>query len=347
MELMASRRSLFNAISKTSLDYLRRKEVCSQQPFRLWLEPTNICNIRCEMCPNPLIPEDQKGKMDFRLFRKIIDEVHPFINELYMFHRGESLLHRELPDMIRYAKNRGLMVKLNTNATILSESSSRALLTSGLDLISFSVDGYEKDVFERIRVGAHFYSVVRNIRAFMRLKRDGGYVRPLTQIEIMEFLAYSDTDIKERRKAFFCSFEGLAFDRVILRKPHNVGGNISLTKAQGYKVKNEHYFQCSFPWYSLTVHWNGNVCPCPRDFMGDLVVGNVGTTDIADIWNNDEMVALRKSILDKDFDSQACCTNCDQLYKYKTRFAGLPIGYLLAFFKDSPLAYALKRFSKI
>jgi len=298
------------------------------------------------MCPNSLIPKEQKGVMDYKLYRKIIDQASLFVNEIYIFHRGESLLHAKLLQMIRYAKNNGLLVKLNTNATILSESKSREILASGLDLISFSIDGYEKEVFERIRIGAHFQGVVNNVRTFLRLKKDGAYKHPLTQVEIMEFPGYSNTDLGKRRAAFFNSFGRLSFDRTILRKPHNVGGHVTLNKNQGYEVQKKHYFPCSFPWYSLTIHWNGNVYPCPRDFMGDLKAGNASSTSLLDIWNGDVMINIRRNILDGNLNEQRCCRGCDQVYRYQSCIAGMPVGYIPSFFKDSPLIYALRRFCK-
>ena len=42
-------------------------------PRKIQIEPTNICNARCVMCPL----KDMKrktGYMDFELYRKIIDE---------------------------------------------------------------------------------------------------------------------------------------------------------------------------------------------------------------------------------------------------------------------------------
>ena len=341
---MINRPGFLKKLVRVSLDYYRRKTVCSQLPFRIWLEPTNICNIKCEMCPNSHIPGDQKGKMQFSLYKKIIDEVGSFLDELYMFHRGESLIHPQLPEMIKYAKERGILVKLNTNATLLTEKKSREILESGLDLISFSVDGYEKEVFERIRVGAHFGRVIDNVRAFLRLKKRGNFEHPLTQIEIMEFLAYSGTNIVERRSNFFKNFDGLLFDRVVIRTPHNVGGNVHLSGVQGYRISNTHYFPCSFPWYSLAIHWNGNVCPCPRDFMGDMILGNVSTRNIADIWNDEKMLRVRRCVLTRKFANQICCNNCDHVYRYQSSFAGIPIGYIPSLFKDSPLSYALRRF---
>jgi radical SAM protein with 4Fe4S-binding SPASM domain len=160
----------------------------------------------------------------------------------------------------------------------------------------------------------------------------------------MEFLAYSKTSVKEKRLAFFRRFAGLSFDRVVLRKPHNVGGSVELNENQGYEISKKRYSPCSFPWYSLAIHWNGNICPCPRDFMGDMVVENVGVTSITDIWNNEKMLSIRRNILEGSFDDQSCCRSCDQVYKYQTNIAGVPVGYLSALFKDSPLVYVVRRF---
>ena len=334
------------ALTQSSWDYLRKKTICTQLPFRLWLEPTNICNIKCEMCPNPLIPRSQLGKMDFSIYRKIIDEASSFVYEVYLFHRGESLIHTQLPQMIKYAKEKGLLVKLNTNATLLTEEKSWEILESGLDLISFSIDGYEKEVFERIRVGAHFDKVMNNVKNFLLLKKKGEFKRPLTQIEIMEFISYSETDLEEKKSTFFQNFKGLSFDRSVFRKPHNVGGNVELNEDQGYVVRRKRSFPCSFPWYSLTIHWNGNVCPCPRDFTGNLIFGNVSSMSLADIWNNDKMQSLRRDILEKKFDNMMPCKSCDQVYRYQACLAGMPVGYLPTLFKDSPLVYSLWRFLK-
>jgi len=99
------------------LDYL---------PIRLWIEPTDHCNLSCVMCPNKDLPKEKKGFMDLNLFQKIIDEAAAFAFDAHLLHRGESLLHPRFFEMARYANDKGVRTKLHTNATVLDEKKSPA-----------------------------------------------------------------------------------------------------------------------------------------------------------------------------------------------------------------------------
>jgi radical SAM protein with 4Fe4S-binding SPASM domain len=74
--------------------------------------------------------------------------------------------------MIKYCSDRGLNTSIHTNATILTGELSHRLINSGLSVISFSFDGYTKDVYESIRVGANFEKALNNILQFLRIKRE-------------------------------------------------------------------------------------------------------------------------------------------------------------------------------
>jgi len=44
------------------------------------------------MCPNKDLKKEDKGFMDFDLYKKIVDESRDFIFEINLAHRGESLM---------------------------------------------------------------------------------------------------------------------------------------------------------------------------------------------------------------------------------------------------------------
>ena len=106
------------------------------------------------MCPNQFIPKEKKGYMDFGLYKQIIEQIAPHTSSVYLLVGGESLLHPKLPEMVAYARRYGIRVLLNTNATILTPMLSKRLIDAGLSHITFALDGYTKDVYESIRVGA-------------------------------------------------------------------------------------------------------------------------------------------------------------------------------------------------
>ena len=147
-------------LAKIFMAYRQKKVNGVPLPIRLWIEPTPYCNLKCPMCPqsDPKINEVTKGKthMDFELYKKIIDEAAGHVYDINLAHRGESTFHKGLPEMIQYASEKGIKTRLHTNATILNEKMSKAILESGLDLLSFSFDGFKKEPYEKIRIGSNF-----------------------------------------------------------------------------------------------------------------------------------------------------------------------------------------------
>ncbi len=59
--------------------------------------------------------------------------------------------------MIKYAKDKGIpRINFTFNATLLNEELPRKIITSGVDLIKFSVDGGTAQTYEKIRKGASY-----------------------------------------------------------------------------------------------------------------------------------------------------------------------------------------------
>ena len=146
---------LFN-LSRIFFSYTLKRSYCSYMPEKLWIETTNRCNLKCGICFNKEIPDSKKGNMDLHLYKKIIDEAQGSVYDVNLFHRGEPLLHPDIIKMIFYAKSKGIRTRIHTNATLLVPELARDIILSGLDMISFSFDGYTKESYEKNRTGAKY-----------------------------------------------------------------------------------------------------------------------------------------------------------------------------------------------
>jgi MoaA/NifB/PqqE/SkfB family radical SAM enzyme len=117
-------------------------------PLHLDIEPTNVCNLRCPFCATTH-NKYNKGFMAEKTWKKILNEAEE--NHLYSLkftYRGEPLLHKDLAQMVSYAKNAGVMdVYFNTNAVLLDEPTVRTLIEAGLFRISLSFEGAKKHVY--------------------------------------------------------------------------------------------------------------------------------------------------------------------------------------------------------
>ena len=143
-------------LTRIFFDFKRRRETVGALPIRLWIETASCCNLRCVMCPNKSVSGSEKGLMKLDLFKKIIDEARSFASDAYLHHRGEPLMNPALFDMIRYARAAGIKTRFHSNGSLLTEEKARQILDAGPDMVSFSVDGFTKESYERVRIGATF-----------------------------------------------------------------------------------------------------------------------------------------------------------------------------------------------
>ncbi len=321
-------------LGRMAWNYWIRKVKPDYLPMRLWVEPTSVCNLRCIMCPQSFGRRFAKGYMEFSLFKKIIDEAKTFVYDVNLHHTGEPTLHPRLPEMIRYAKESGIYTRLHTNATLLNEERARALLTSGLDLISFSFDGYEKEEYEKIRVRSDFDETLGNILNFLHLKKKLGQTTPYTIFEVIDFSG--EARDAERQKKFRAQFAGLPLDQLIIKEPHNWAGSYEI-KDHVPSYYTDYSSPCTFPWYALVIFWNGKVAPCPQDFYGDLDMGDVNKSSIKEIWNSAPMMELRRLMKEGRGHNLSPCSGCDMI-KRKT-FLGVPTLNMKTFLKESVLGY--------
>ena len=135
----------------------------------------------------------------------------------------------------------------------------------------------------------------------------------------------------EQRKKFLKNFKNLPLDRIVTRAPHNWGG---LFETGGIKkeIKNKKITSCTFPWYSLTVFYDGRVFLCPQDFKGKICLGDVNESRIDEIFNNKVIRSIRKTLKSGIIDNIVPCRDCDRIGRKS--FLGIPLEYLGIFIRD-------------
>ena len=183
--------------SEEYLEYRRcwmenpKQFILRDMPLHLDVEATSYCDLKCTFCDRQILVEKgMLGSMDMDLFRHILDQFDE-TNRLWgikFSYRGEPLLNKNIPEMIRYAKSRGVLdVYFNTNAMLLTEDICRKIIESGLDRISISLDGTEKEAYESVRVGADFDTVVANIETLLRVRKEMNSSIPKVRIQTVNF----------------------------------------------------------------------------------------------------------------------------------------------------------------
>lgn len=321
-------------LASTFWHYKTRATVLPYLPVRIWLETTNQCNLRCSVCPNATDTVSVRGNMDMDLYTGIVDQLAGRVNDLNLSHRGEPLFHPELERMIRMAAERDLATRIHTNATMLDRDRSISLLDAGPDLMSFSFDGYDKNTYESVRVGGVFEETLRNIRFFLSEKTRRRLKKPYTVIQIIE-PPDADRGYREKLDAFGRRFRSEGLDKFYVKKPHNWAGN-----APGEYALDRNYLLCTFLYYSMTILWNGLVCPCPQDWYGTMVLGDLNEQTVESVWNGEKMLRMRRRAANQDF-ADSLCSHCDRIYR--PAIMGIPTENLKSFFTETIAGYRLVR----
>ncbi|MCH7748895.1 MAG: SPASM domain-containing protein [Acidobacteria bacterium] len=149
-------------------------------PSRLYIECTAACNISCfEACCAPetgITRTRQAGMLDFDLFTRVVDETGPTLARIDFFNYGETFLHKQAVEMCEYIKQHYPQIYLytSTNGLALSEERARRLVHSGIDEVTFSVDGAFPDSYARYRQRGQLDVALGNLRAMADEKRRAG-----------------------------------------------------------------------------------------------------------------------------------------------------------------------------
>jgi uncharacterized Fe-S cluster-containing radical SAM superfamily enzyme len=167
-------------------------------PSVFQIEATNFCNLRCPMCPYDTMTRDV-GYMEIDLFRRVVDQLAGCTRVLRLHNMGESLFHKQIDELIRYARSKGVTTCISTNATALNEKAAERILTAQLDRLFISFDGAHKETYEMYRKGARFERSLANVLRFLEIKEKQQAVKPHTTISMIE-MAGTEGEIGEFRE---------------------------------------------------------------------------------------------------------------------------------------------------
>lgn len=107
---------------------------------KVYLEITNICNLKCNFCPDT---NRHLKFMSKEEFKHVISEVKPFTEHIYFHLMGEPLLNPEIGSFLAICQDNGLKVNITTNGTLLSKVKAVLLNAPALRKVSISMHSFE------------------------------------------------------------------------------------------------------------------------------------------------------------------------------------------------------------
>lgn len=296
-----------------------RNHLSTQYPQALQIEPYGGCNLRCTMCFQGRIklPAD-RHMMDFGTYKRVIDQMSPFVPVLYLYWRGEPLLHKDLGLMIRYAKEKGMYVFISTNAVTLTEGKAGELRDSGLDFLMIGFDGATKETYEKMRRGADFGNICNNISTIVNLKRRRKSLLPhiclqfiVSSINSHELLAAKRLSKRLGADSFieksldtYENFENEGIHKALT--PLYVGGALAKYEEHLGKLRFSGPSSCEMA-KRMVVRADGELSLCCYDMQGIYYIGSAQDGGLLKLWMEPEYVELRIEGQNREL---PLCINC-------------------------------------
>ncbi|MBP7675609.1 MAG: SPASM domain-containing protein [Thermoanaerobaculia bacterium] len=138
---------------------------------RVYVEPTNACNLTCSTCVRN-VWSAESGFMTEETFDALLRGLAAFPRPPVLFFGGfgEPLAHPRILPMLEEARSAGAEVELITNGILLGDEVRRALVSLGLRRLWVSIDGATPAAYRDVRIGDALPEILANLAAFRALR---------------------------------------------------------------------------------------------------------------------------------------------------------------------------------
>jgi radical SAM protein with 4Fe4S-binding SPASM domain len=262
----------------------------------LMIEPTNVCNLRCPVCPaGSGYDKSPKGFMDFPRFKTIIDTTKNFLESIYLWNFGEPFLAPDIMGMIDYVGKNSISMETHTNGNVLTKKMMDQFKKNYKLNISFSIDGLSQKTYGYYRVGGNLKNVLDNLSYLVNLKKKYNLYNLMI---IWQFLIMKTNEHEVPQ--VYQAAKKIGVDKLRIKV---IGVSKKHSRYNDFVPQNKNYRQrqsrvadspcCFIDPGRPTITWNGNVVPCCYDFFKKYIIGNAFKENILNIWNSEKYRKFR------------------------------------------------------
>lgn len=264
----------------------------------LMIEPTNICNLHCPICPtgNGYFDNKTKGAMSLKQFKNIVGLTKDFLSDVNLWGFGEPFLAPDIMPMINYLGKNDILINIHTNANVLTKKIMEQFRNNYRVNITFSIDGLTQKTYEYYRVGGNLKKALDNLFYLVSLKKKYNLfnLRINWQFLVMKINEHEILSVQKLAKekgVDILRLKTISVSKSDSRYNDFIPKNINYRRV---KKRNKKISYCNFidPG-APNITWDGEVVPCCIDYRREYVMGNAFGENILDIWNSKKYKKFR------------------------------------------------------
>lgn len=272
---------------------------------KVYIEISNICNLKCSFCPGTT---RQPKRMNIDEFRTVLTKIKDYTDYIYFHLLGEPLCHPDLEAFLSLAEEMKFKVIITTNGTLIEKCRDILLKSNShyktvISLHSFeandnkiSFEKYLDDCFSYAKIAENKKIVV------LRLWNNGG--KDSLNDEILTVLEnYFEKPWVEERNG----------TRIGEKIYIQFGDKFDWPTLENDSI-NENVF-CYGLRDQIGILADGTVVPCCLDSNGDINLGNIFEKDMEEIINSQKAQNIYNGFSNR-IACEELCKRCSFVRKF-------------------------------
>lgn len=267
-----------------------RKRIVAPFPLNVDIEVSSKCQIKCDHCFRQYMDIGENDFMPLDMYKEVVSDCGKHgLFTLKFSMRGEPLLHPDIVEMVRFAKESGVKeVWINTNGGMLNEKLAEGLVLAGTDWITMSFDGLG-DKYEAIRTPLKYEESLAKLK-LLRKMRDKHNAGTLLNVQTIW------SAIKDNPDEYVNLMKSIV-DRVAYNPDMNFKEIILVPQEN---------FVCPRLWQRICITSKGNYLKCPSDFTMKEILGNVADYTVKEAWDILQEEQRQLHLNNRRLESEVC-----------------------------------------
>jgi radical SAM protein with 4Fe4S-binding SPASM domain len=272
-------------------------------PPVLQIEPTNVCNLSCPLCPSQSMKRP-KGMMTMETFDAILRGAGDTLLLAILYGWGEPFLNADLPGMIARCREKRILTLTSTNGHCLqTPDKAREVVDAGLSALIVAVDGSTQESYAAYRKNGSLDHVMRCAGNVIEAKASRNSATPLINLRLVANRHNEDEigtmeDLARRLGVDMFSVKSLGClpDRAEFHSFLPGSQDMRRFGADRKKVPQKTTFRCRYPFRQPTIFWDGTLVGCEFDYESSAAWGNVNERPFRELWNSPAAQRMREAV---------------------------------------------------
>ena len=268
---------------------------------KIYIEITNICNLKCKFCPDT---NRAKETMSVEKFEKVIEKIHKHTQLVCLHIKGEPLLHNSLKAILKILEKYNLKVNITTNGTLIKQQIETLRISKAVRQINISVHSimqneninkqYLQEIFESVEKLENAIISYRlwNLQTIKENDVNNEIIQELEK-------QYNIPNLKQKltENDFYKIQDNIFINQDIEFTWPNLNGPIIVEKGKCLALKEQ-----------IGILVDGTVVPCCLDNNGDIPLGNIFDETLEEILQKEKSLTIKKNFENKIITCELCKT---------------------------------------